>query len=274
MEGELKKIKKLYGEEFVKLCRRLFPDILEEEGKLLSVLTECYAPTRLLYSEIVENDDIQNFKYYIYHKIGRKTNEPKYIKETPEELLASKGYKLIKCETNDDVQKFRKYYDESEKLCTFADPERVDVCHVFFVVHENAENLRRSDFTDPKREDEYGVSVMSFQFDKIDGVLSIKNRYNHTVENPDCTYENNLDNIVPGLTDSFAIHYGIHEEILYEDYSGFCPNGFIQDENGKAYKYNLEIDGVYFCENNIVVENVHFGDNLMTLSYGIKNMDK
>ena len=37
--------------------------------------------------------------------------------------------------------------------------------------------------------------------------------------------------------------------------------------NFSHYDLSLKFD-------NIVVENVHFGDNLMTLSYGIKNMDK
>ncbi len=37
---ELNKIKKdIYGERFAKLCRELFPTILEQEGALYSILT-------------------------------------------------------------------------------------------------------------------------------------------------------------------------------------------------------------------------------------------
>ena len=45
--------------------------------------------------------------------------------------------------------------------------------------------------------------MISIQIDKVNNYVSIKNRYNHTVENPDCTFNNNLDNIIPGLIKSF-----------------------------------------------------------------------
>ena len=35
----IKKIKKIYGENFMKLCRELFPTLLETEGRLLEVLS-------------------------------------------------------------------------------------------------------------------------------------------------------------------------------------------------------------------------------------------
>ena len=43
MEGELKRIKKLYGENFAKLCRTLFSRILDNEGKLLEILLQNFA---------------------------------------------------------------------------------------------------------------------------------------------------------------------------------------------------------------------------------------
>ena len=48
MNSELKQIKKLYGEEMMHLCRRLFPTILENEGVLLETLQRVLAPTKYL----------------------------------------------------------------------------------------------------------------------------------------------------------------------------------------------------------------------------------
>lgn len=41
-KDELKKIKKLYGERFMHLCRELFPTLLEEEGKLYEILSSTF----------------------------------------------------------------------------------------------------------------------------------------------------------------------------------------------------------------------------------------
>ena len=59
MDGELNKIKKIYGENFAKLCRSLFPTILEEEGKLLDILQRKFAPTRSLYEDLVKEEKVQ-----------------------------------------------------------------------------------------------------------------------------------------------------------------------------------------------------------------------
>ena len=40
--NELKKIKKLYGEKFMHLCRELFPTILEKEGALTEILNSTF----------------------------------------------------------------------------------------------------------------------------------------------------------------------------------------------------------------------------------------
>ena len=39
MNQELKTIKKKYGENFSKLCRKLFPNILEQPNLLLNLIT-------------------------------------------------------------------------------------------------------------------------------------------------------------------------------------------------------------------------------------------
>ena len=53
---ELNKIKKIYGERFMHLCRTLFPTILETEGRLLQILTMHLANnTQTLYEDIAQN---------------------------------------------------------------------------------------------------------------------------------------------------------------------------------------------------------------------------
>ena len=42
LSNELKKIKKTYGENFMKLCRNLFPTLLEQEGRLYEILATSF----------------------------------------------------------------------------------------------------------------------------------------------------------------------------------------------------------------------------------------
>ena len=98
------------------------------------------------------------------------------------------------------------------------------------------------------------MSVLSIQFSRSEpSVLSIKNRYNHTVLNPDATCSNNLDNIVPGLTQAFENTYGI--SLANKNLHSFEIPGYVQSRDGKFYKYNQEIDNFYYCPNNTIIEN-------------------
>ena len=254
MEGELRKIKKLYGEDFAKLCRVHFSRLLDEEGKLTEILLKLFAPSHSLYDELMRQDRIFEFKGAVYKKAGISKPEKIEVDETPEELLKKCGYKLYRCKTDREVKSFRKYYAPDEVLCTFRDPRRIKTNDIFFAVHEDAEQLQRESFKNPQREDRYGVSVMSFQFLKEDGSLSIKNRYNHAVDNPDATYCNDLESIIPGLTESFAKYYGLDSRVDYSRYPELYLAHFVKDKNGVAYRYNAIIKGVYFCENNIIVK--------------------
>ena len=85
------------------------------------------------------------------------------------------GYVLVECYNEEDIQKFRKYYAPGEELCTFKGG-RLNSCRVFFAVKKNVLDIKREDFKKPKREDEYGTSVISIQFTKDEtNTLSIKN---------------------------------------------------------------------------------------------------
>ena len=254
---ELKRIKKKYGENFMKLCRELFPTILEHGGKLEEVLDSTFAGnSRTLYEDIVNAKLERAFKNYIYSKMDMELpTEETVISKTPYELLDEAGYFLYECLTEEEIQRFRKYYSYGEELCTFRG-DRLKRCIVFFAVRKNAQDIKRENFRKPKREDEYGTSVMGIQFNRYGlCTVSIKNRYNHTVNNPDATYGNDLDRIVPGLTQSFA-------NLLDKEY-GLKLNDFNKEEfeipdyvvanDGKYYKYNMEIDAKYYCPGNIII---------------------
>lgn len=252
MNTDLKIIKKKFGEDMMKLCRQLFPTILEQKGALSQIMLEKFEPSHELYNDIISNKLDEEFKNYIYASFNTN-NVSKEIKttKTPRELLNEAGYDLYECHTEDDIQSFRKYYSSNEKICTFRG-ERLKKCYVFFAVKKNVDEINRMNFSDPKRQDLYGTSVLSIQFTKDEAhTLSIKNRYNHSVDNPDATFSNNLDNIIPGLTRSFERCYGMIQK--YKSPNFEIPNYVCID--GKCYKYNYEINNKYYCRNNIIVDN-------------------
>ena len=256
MNHELKQIKKKYGENFSHLCRNLFPTILEQDGLLLQILDETFAPNHYLYDDIINGELVDTFKDYIYSLYSKRLEKEERIKkmivETPEELMDKAGYILKECKTEEEIQSYRKYYKDNEKLCTF-NGGRLDVARVFFAVKKNVLDIKRENFINPRRQDEYGTSVISIQFTR-DGTntLSIKNRYNHTVLSPDATFSNDLDNIIAGLTDAFEETYGIVQQ--YKNGGIEIPN-YVRANDGRFYKYNCEINNIYYCINNIIIDN-------------------
>lgn len=255
MNNELKGIKKKYGEKFSHLCRDIFSTILEENGLLLEILDNHFADNHFLYDDIVESNLLNSFTNYIYglyYEIKNTDLSSKLILETPEELMDRTGYILKECKTEEEIQEYKKYYTEKESLCTFRS-NRLKIARVFFAVKKNVDEIKRENFTNPDRQDEYGTSVISIQFYK-DGnnTLSIKNRYNHTVMNPNATFSNNLDNIINGLTKSFEMKYNIIQTSQREKLK---LKNYIKANDGKYYKYNYKINNIYYCSNNIIIDN-------------------
>ena len=249
---DLKLIKKHYGEKMMHLCRELFPTILERNGLLFKLLSDNFDYSRFLCEDILNNTMEEEFKDYIYSKIDVENNCVEIVKKSPQELLDEKGYILYECHSEDDIQSFKKYYAPGEELCTFRGG-RLRRCYVFFAVKKNVDEIRREDFSYPEREDLYGTSVMSIQFTRdSSNTVSIKNRYNHTVNNPDSTYSNNLDIINSGLTAAFNNTY--HLNINSKNSYGFELDNYVLASDGKYYKYNYEIDNTYYCPNNIVIK--------------------
>ena len=252
MNKDLKIIKKKYGEEMMHLCRELFPTLLEQEGLLPKLLHDNFKESRSLVKDIIDNNLEEEFKNYIYNQVDVENNYEEVGFKRPEELLKEAGYKLYECHNEEEIQSFRKYYSPGEALCTF-NGGRLNRCFVFFAIKENVDEIKRENFPKPQRQDEYGTSVISIQFTRDNShTLSIKNRYNHTVNNPDSTFGNNLDNIIPGLTNSFDKYYGMHQSHLQ---NSFEIPGYVRANDGKYYKYNYEINNIYYCENNVIIDN-------------------
>jgi len=263
MGKDLSKIKDKYGEDMMRLCRELFPTILEENGKLFELLSTHFAYSRNLYNDIVNNSLVDNFKNYIYGLLLDNEKVDLYCdNRTPFELLDEAGYILYECKNEDDIQSFRKYYKGKEAICTLRG-NRLRRCYVFFAIKKNVDEIKREDFINPYRQDLYGTSVISIQFTRGDvNTVSIKNRYNHTVINPDATFSNNLENIIPGLTKSFENFYNLN--ISQNKGDNFEIPGYVKSRDividdkvipGKYYKYNYEINNIYYCENNIIIDN-------------------
>ncbi len=252
MIDDLKVIRKKYGEKMYHFCRESFPTLLEKPGKLSKLLSDNFHESHSLFDDIVANGKESEFKNFIYSLVDVENNNELGMTKTPEELMSEAGYVLVECYNEEDIQKFRKYYAPGEELCTFKGG-RLNSCRVFFAVKKNVLDIKREDFKKPKREDEYGTSVISIQFTKDEtNTLSIKNRYNHTVVNPDATFSNNLDNIIPGLTESFERYKGMIQ--MYK-IKNFEIKGYVMANDGKYYKYNYEINNVYYCPDNIIIDN-------------------
>ena len=251
-------IKKHYGEKMMHLCRSLFPTILEKQGLLYSIITKRFYPSKFLYEDIINNNLQDNFYSIIfsqYEKMISKNedncNRCKTKNKTPSELLKEKGYTLFQCNSEDDIKSFKKYYSQGEELCTF-NGGRLNNFFVFFAIKDNVDEIRRENFKKPKRQDKYGTSVLSIQFSRgsVNNV-SIKNRYNHTVSDPDATFSNNLDNIIEGLTDSFIKTYNLNIDI--DLYNVEMP-GYVIANDGRYYKYNYEYANYYMCPDNIIIK--------------------
>ena len=261
---ELNSIKKKYGESFMHVCRELFPTMLEDDGMLSSILADYFATNnRELGETIRKKRGLESrFKEFVYSKINDKNERIDVIEPTekdPYELLSEVGYQLFECRSEEDIQTFVKYYADKEELCTF-NGGRLDRAFVFFAIKKNALELDRNSFKKPQREDEYSTSVMSIQFTKErKTTVSIKSRYNHTVENPDATYGNDLDKIVPGLADSFTRMIK-SRGYFYSDANveKIHIPGYVVGPDKKYYKYNIEVNGIYFCPGNIIIDGSRF----------------
>ena len=162
--------------------------------------------------------------------------------EDPIKLLDMAGYNAFYVKTLEQQNSIKKYFKPSEKLCTFRDPDRYKKNYIINAVKKNVDDIKRS--SQPQREDEYGTSVISIQILKTGGAISIKNRYNHTVTNPDHTFNDNPDNIIPGLSAALKHKFGVDFVVS----NSKIPKDYIFIHN-QLIHYNYEINNVYFGDN-------------------------
>ena len=243
-KSDLKYIKKHYGENFAHLCRNLFPQLLQQEGLLQEIITSHFFPSRELFDAIKSKGKEDAFKRFVLSFAQKQLPKQEKVKinKTPEELMDEAGYILFpECQTEEDVQSFKKYWTKDEQLCTFYNKGRLNRCRVWFAVKKNVDQIKRQNFAHPRRQDEYGTSAISIQFTRNDPcTLSIKNRYNHTVEDPDNTFNSNLENIKAGLTDAFEQTYGV--KVAESFNNNFSLPHYTKTADGKFIYYTQEID--------------------------------
>ncbi len=255
MKSDLKRIQRLYGEDFAKrFCRPFFSHLIEREDfSFADFLVSIISPTKFFYEDVVKSGRTEKLKNALFGVLNTTKSQTVDIQETPEELMKKAGYTLYECKTNSDIHKFKKYYAKNEELCTFGDEKRIKTHIVFWAVKDNVDEIKRENFVHPRRQDEYGTSVISIQFTRgIESTLSIKNRYNHAVEHCDATFSNDLENIQAGLTDSFKKYYGIQ---LVNGGKAFDIPGYVVDVNGVYHKYNYEIENIHYCADNTIIVN-------------------
>ena len=197
---------------------------LNEIEQVIKVLLEIYKP----HEQITHNSDLD-----------------------PLTLLDMAGYHAFVVKTEEQKNSIQGYYRPNEQICTLRDPRR----HInYYMIHAikkevlGDDKLPESEWhikpsKTPRREDEYGTSVISIQILKTGGVISIKNRYNHTLktEHPDFTFNNNPDNIIQGLSDSLRKYFHVDFTTTHAR----LPNNF-QMVLDQAVRFDYEIDNIYF----------------------------
>ena len=249
-------IKKFYGEHIAKLCREIVPELFEEPSLVPRLLQVCFAPHTELYQDMLSLGKY-NIRNYMYSRLDRKEelfSTPKSAKE----LLADAGYRLFVCSCPDDISTFRSCYDPEELLCTFKDgvENRFKDAYYFFLAKDNAFSLRREDFKNPQRDDEYSKSLICLQIDRVNHNIKMCSRYNHTVDFADSMYSNNLDNIVPGLR--YAMQRDFNIKISQRecvDFAEMHKLNYVEFGPYRTmYKYNEHLNNKYYCPNNVVLD--------------------
>lgn len=157
----------------------------------------------------------------------------------PLELLNDAGYDAFVADTLEKQNSIKKFFRPGEELCTFRDPTRYEKNYIIHAIKRGADKIEPLD--NPERQDEYGTSVISIQIAKTGGFISIKNRYNHTVNDPDATFNDNPDEIIPGLTNSLKKYFNV----FFNTSESEMPGNF-RMVNDQLVRYNYEIHNIYF----------------------------
>ena len=177
----------------------------------------------------------------------------------PFQLLDQAGYHAFEVHNLDEQNSIKRFFRQNEELCTFRDMHRYEN---YYIIHAVSHDVWRDPYAiqpakNPQRQDEYGTSVISIQIRKTGGFISIKNRYNHTVINPDQTFNSDPDEIIDGLSAALKAYFNVD----WKSTGVRLPNGFIQMGN-QILKINFEINNCYI------------GDGFYTHGDSIIDIDK
>ena len=230
-EQIFKQLKKQNGEKFAQVIR----GDRDHDGSLLDI------PNIVHILEFAGHDETEarRLRPVLQELYLTKEHSRYWTNKSPLELLDEAGYDAFVVENEQQKNSIKKYYRPGEELCTFHDPFRHEDFFIIHAVKRGADKIKPSKW--PQREDEYGTSVISIQIAKTGGFISIKNRYNHTVNNPDATFDNNPDNIIPGLSESLSRYFGVD----FSTSMNPLPDNF-QIIHDQIVRYNYEVDNIYF----------------------------
>lgn len=240
-EEIFKKLKKQHGETFAKIMR----GDEDHNGDL------CAIPNILHILEFAGRnpDEARQLRKVIQEIYLSKERSVSRTTKNPLQLLSDAGYEAFVVKTEQQKNSIEKYYRPNERLCTFGDPER----HInYYMIHAIKKEVLGDDKLSPKkwhiqpsdkpeRQDEYGTSVISIQIARSGGFISIKNRYNHTIANPDATFGNNPDNIIPGLSDALKKYFHVE----FNTTNSQLPDNF-RMVNDQLVRFNYETNNIYF----------------------------
>lgn len=179
----------------------------------------------------------------ICYEISNSGTIEQVRKTTREEItttFAAAGYDAVIFDDEEAIYEARKYYRAGEQICTYKDlPRRMDEYHMIVAIRSDIDKIERA--KNLSRDDEYGTSMLNIQIARNGSHMSIKNRYNHTVPQPDSTLNNNLDLLVPGLQSMVLGYYGFTSLASKKaHYDNIVKIG------GVYLKYHTERDNIYF----------------------------
>ncbi|MCM1223262.1 MAG: leucine-rich repeat domain-containing protein [Lachnospiraceae bacterium] len=220
-------IKKQNGEGFARVLRDKnlldIPDIVQQ----------------VKYAGHSAADAEQLFPYLWSLKEFTEENAP--TDADPFELLNQAGYHAFEVHNLDEQNSIKRFFRDHEQLCTFTNTDRYQKNYMIHAVRHEVwrDPYAISPSPTPGRQDEYGTSVISIQIAKSGGFISIKNRYNHTVQNPDNTFHSNPDEIIPGLSAALKGYFHVNWNS-----TAYIPDGFTL-LNGNILKVNFEVNNRY-----------------------------
>lgn len=162
-------------------------------------------------------------------------------KEEIKAAFAEAGYLTVIFDDKKAIAECAKYYRDDEKICTYKALEsRMKEYHMLVAIKGNIDEIKRSN--NPQRDDEYGTSIINIQIARNGSHMSIKNRYNHTVDQCDSTFDNDLNHIKMGLHSMVLGYYGF-AGLKKKDNRNYYH---VVDIGGIYLKYHTEINNKYF----------------------------